>query len=183
MMPRCHDHGLLVAGIVCFSLLMACSPSEKDRLLHKIVAERARHATNDERRHIVEAVVRAERRTGVDALLLLSMAEEESHFKPGARSRRGALGLLQVRAATGKDVAARNGIPWDGEASLLEPRVNVLIGATYLSELRTRFDSWDLALTAYHQGPTKTKRLAKSGRNPSSRYAARVLRRLDAWRR
>lgn len=182
-MPRWRLGMPLLVGIVCFPLLLACGPSDKDRLLHDIVAERAKQVTAEVRRDIVEAVVRAERRTGVDALLLLSMVEEESNFKPRARSRRGALGLLQVRAATGKDVAKRHGISWDGETSLLEPRVNILIGATYVSELRARFGSWDLALTAYNRGPTKTKRLARKGVSPSSRYAARVLRRFEAWRR
>jgi soluble lytic murein transglycosylase len=97
-------------------------------------------------------------------------------------SRRGAVGLLQVQRATGQDVARRHEIEWDGRASLLEPSTNLLIGGVYLRELRERFGSWDLALTAYNEGPTRARRASRRGRTPSSRYAARVLRRFEELR-
>ena len=144
--------------------------------------ERASHLQKADHREIARGLSRAERKTGVDALLLLAVMEEESHFRPRAKSRRGALGLMQVRPATGRDVAKRNRISWSGEASLFQPSVNILVGAAYLRELRERFGSWDLALTAYNHGPTRARQLAGGGRNPSSRYAARVLRRFESLR-
>jgi len=109
--------------------------------------------------------------------------EEESHFRPLARSRRGALGLLQIRAATGRDVAERSRIPWKGEVSLFEPSTNLLIGATYLAELRNTFGSWDLALTAYNQGPTRARKIGARGTKRSSRYSEQVLRQFEVLRR
>jgi soluble lytic murein transglycosylase len=163
--------------------LFACaSDSNTVRFIDEILQRRATHLADGDRRDVAVALIRTERRTGVDTLLLLALMEEESHYKYRARSRRGALGLLQVRPATGREVAERNRIPWDGEDSLFEPTVNILIGGTYLSELKNRFGSWDLALTAYHQGPTKAKKAANRGRTPSSRYAARVLRRFEAFK-
>ena len=111
----------------------------------------------------------------MNAILLLALMEEESRYKPRAKSKRGAVGLLQIRPMTGKDVAQRHQIPWEDGSSLFEPTVNILIGGTYLSELQERLGTWDLALTAYNQGPTKAKKVAKRKSTPSSRYAGRVL--------
>jgi soluble lytic murein transglycosylase len=164
--------------------LLACSDAdtERTRFITEILQERAKHLQSTERAEIVTALLRAERKTGVDALLLFAVAERESHFRPRAKSRRGALGLVQVRPATGREVCRRNRIPWHGDDSLFEPSLNVLIGATYLAELRERFESWDLALTAYNQGPRKARRAASRGQSPSSRYSARVLRRFESLR-
>jgi soluble lytic murein transglycosylase len=148
--------------------------------LIETLQERAEHLGSAERREIARGLIGAERKTGVDAFLLLAVMEEESHFKQRARSRRGALGLLQVLPETGREVAQRNRISWKGEASLFQPSVNILIGAAYLAELRERFGGWDVALTAYSHGPTKARELARRGRKPSSRYAARVQRRFES---
>jgi soluble lytic murein transglycosylase-like protein len=167
---------------VCLSLACATWNAERTGFITGFLEERAKHLRSADRGEIVRGLMRAERKTGVDALLLLSVMEEESHFKLRARSRRGAMGLMQIRLVTGQDVAERNGIPWRGEVSLFEPSVNILIGATHLAELQERFGSWDLALTAYNQGATNARRAMKRGRNPSSRYADRVLRRFDSLR-
>ena len=168
--------------VLCFAV--GCSQQDPGRVdsFTEILQKRARHLQGAERERIVQGLLEAERQTGINALLLVAVVEEESHFRTLARSRRNALGLMQVRPATARDVCERNQLPWDGEASLLEPSLNLLIGATYLAELRDRFGTWDLALTAYNQGPTKAGRAATRGRSPSSRYAARVLRRFDLLR-
>jgi soluble lytic murein transglycosylase len=163
---------------------LACSAADTERTLFitGVLQERAKHLQRTERSEIVAALLRAERKTGVDAFLLFAVAERESHFRPRARSHRGALGLVQVRPSTGREVCRRNRIPWKGDASLFEPSFNVLIGAIYLAELRERFGSWDLALTAYNRGPTDARRAAARGKSPSSRYAARVLRQFESLR-
>lgn len=164
--------------------LLACFGVDAERtyFITGVLQQRARHLPRSERNEIVAALLKAERKTGVDALLLLAVAEKESHFRPRARSRRGALGLAQVRPSTAREVCRRNRIPWKGDASLFEPSFNLQIGAIYLSELRERFGSWDLALTAYNRGPTEARRAAARGKSPSSRYAARVLRGLETLR-
>ncbi len=168
-----------------FCLWLACADRDNRRFefITGHLEQRAQHLEPVDRHEIARGLLCAEQQTGVDAFLLLAVVEEESRFRPRARSRRGALGLLQIRPGTGRDVAHRHRISWEGEASLLEPSVNLLIGATYLSELREGFGSWDLALTAYHQGPTRARSVARPGRNPSSQYAARVLERFESVRR
>jgi soluble lytic murein transglycosylase-like protein len=165
--------------------MVACATTETERVefISAILQERASQLSCADRRAIGRGLLRAERDSGVDALLLLAVAEEESHFRARAKSRRGALGLMQVRPHTARAVAERNRIPWEGAASLYEPSVNIRIGAIYLAELRERFNSWDMALTAYNQGPVAARRAAKRGRSPSSGYSARVLRRFESLRR
>jgi soluble lytic murein transglycosylase len=171
-----------VIALVCVPLACATGDAERSKFIGETLRQRAKHVKSADRDKILEGLLRAERRTEVDALLLLAVAEEESHFKRHAKSRRGALGLMQIRPATGRDVCKRNGIPWNGEATLFDPSTSLLIGATYLAELRERFGSWDLALTAYNEGPTRAKRAADRKRHPSSRYAVRVLKRYETFR-
>jgi len=176
---RAIPFATMIVGLVLF----ACAGDDGTaRIIDGVLQERATHLTNRERREIAKGLIRAEERSGVDALLLLALMEEESHYRLRARSQRGALGLLQVQPATGQELAERHQIPWDGQDSLFEPAANILIGAIYLGELKQRFGSWDLALAAYRQGPTRTNRILRRGRTPSSRYSAQVLRRFEAFR-
>ena len=166
-----------LAVAVCFTA--GCGDLAERRQLERVLAERAAHLSAEDRARIVRGAQRASRRFEIDALMLLAVAEEESRFRPTARSRRGALGLMQVRPETARNVARRHAIEWSGPDQLYDPEFGLIVGAAYLSELRERFDSWELALTAYHQGPTRTRSLMARGRDPLSGYSARVQRRRE----
>lgn len=91
----------------------------------------------------------ASSRHGVDSLLLLSMIEVESSFKPGVVSRRGAVGLMQVLPTTA-------GLTLE---ELTQPPVNIDRGARYLRRLLDRFGGdLELTLAAYNAGPTNVRR-------------------------
>ena len=107
--------GWVVASIACVAV--ACTTST-ERSLIRILQQRGPHLRPPEHAEIAAGLIRAERSTGIDALLLLAVVEEESHFRTRARSRRGALGLLQVRPETAREVARSHGIPWSGDSSL-----------------------------------------------------------------
>lgn len=101
----------------------------------------------------------------LDPLLVLAIMKTESSFKPHAVSRKGALGLLQI-----KPVAAR-AVHFEAR-QLLDPFVNVHIGIQYLSHLRHVLGRDQMRiLTAYNMGPTRVRRL----KNYSSHYARKVL--------
>ena len=108
--------------------------------------------------------------------------EEESHYRIRAKSRRGAIGLMQIRPLTARHLAERNGVAWRGADQLYDPARNVQLGAAYLEELRDDFGSWDLALTAYNAGPQAARKARKRGKKPSSSYARRVLGRYERFR-
>ncbi len=80
---------------------------------------------------------------GVPANLLKAVASAESAFQPGAVSRAGAEGLMQLMPS----VAASLGVdPFD-------PGQAIPAAARLLSSYREQFGSWRLALAAYNAGP------------------------------
>lgn len=90
----------------------------------------------------------AAHRNGVDSLLLASVVEAESGFRPDAVSDKGALGLMQLMP-----------LHFTGIEQPLDPEVNLNLGARYLGDLRRRYDGdLTLALAAYHAGPGAVER-------------------------
>jgi len=92
------------------------------------------------------------RRADIDPLLVLALIEVESAFDAGARSRRGALGLMQLREPTMRAERVRNGLP---PADPVDPIANVQSGVRYLRRLLDAFEREDLALMAYNAGPNR----------------------------
>ena len=83
-----------LVAVVCVGWLFACATADRERtdFLAGILRDRAAHLRQEDTDEIARGLVRAERETEIDALLLLAVAEEESRFKTRPRSRRGALG-------------------------------------------------------------------------------------------
>ena len=81
---------------------------------------------------------------GVDPLLLYSVMHQESSFKSGAISPKGARGLMQLMPGT----AARYGV-----TNIFDPKQNIEGGARYLRFLLDHFDGdLNLALAGYNAG-------------------------------
>lgn len=102
----------------------------------------------------VDTLVRdASRRYRLDYGLLSALIQVESGFQPGARSPKGALGLMQIMPAT----AARYGV--NSPQRLLDPGVNIDVGARYLRDLAERFGGRvELVLAAYNAGEFAVER-------------------------
>ncbi|MDH3284378.1 MAG: transglycosylase SLT domain-containing protein [Acidobacteriota bacterium] len=171
---------ILAMGLAsCVVWRSAARDREEHALVLSIIEARASSLVDPDRRRLADALGSTSRDHGVDSLLLLSVIEQESHFDPSARGPRGGLGLMQVTPLTARHVAARLEIEQPVAAELFEPTVNVRLGGAYLSELKSRFGTWELALAAYNEGPTRVARQVALGRTPSSEYAESILRR---WR-
>lgn len=101
-----------------------------------------------------EAVNTAAALSGLSPSWIYAVLRQESLYNPEARSRRDALGLLQLLLPTARAVAKRWKQPTPSAEDLFKPEINVTLGAAYLSELRKRFDGrYILALGAYNAGP------------------------------
>lgn len=142
----------------------------------------ARHLGTEIRKSIGVAIARAEREHGIPALLIVSLIVQESGFDPTAENA-GALGLLQLRPFVARDYAARRGVRWGGDATLLDPVKNIQLATGYLGELIARFGSLDLALEAYNKGPEYVKRQLRqtSDASPTARFVKSVLGRYESY--
>jgi soluble lytic murein transglycosylase len=152
------------------------------KTLQAVLWSEARHLGSEIRESVGAAIARAERDHGIPALLIVSLIVQESGFDPTAENA-GALGLLQLRPFVAKDYAARRGIRWNGEATLLDPARNIQLASGYLGELIARFGSLDLALEAYNKGPELVKRqLRENGdQGPTARFAKSVMGRYQRY--
>jgi len=93
---------------------------------------------------------------GLDPNVVAALIRQESNWEPKARSRVGALGLMQVMPATGRELAKALGIRRWSTDQLLDPATNIRLGTQYLAAALRRFEG-DLprALAAYNAGPSR----------------------------
>lgn len=121
-----------------------------------------------------EQIFDAARRYGLDSLLVASLVEAESSFRPGAVSPQGAVGLMQVMPRTG------HGLGGGGAVDLGDPGINLDVGVRYLHELLDFYDGdLELALAAYNAGPGAVERFG--GVPPYRETRAYLMRVLSTY--
>ncbi len=109
----------------------------------------------------VAAAYRSGREMALDPLLILAVIAVESRFNPVAQSEFGAQGLMQVIPKFHADkLQAVN-----SQAGLLDPEVNIQVGASILREYMKRFGEVEDALQMY----------GGAFDEPTSIYAGKVL--------
>jgi soluble lytic murein transglycosylase-like protein len=123
---------------------------------------------------LLRTVDRSAQRFGIDPLTVLAIIKIESEFDPIAVSPRGAMGLMQLRADTARELAEMLGIPWASDEMLLDPDMNVLLGTFYLSRLSRRFGDLDEALAAFHLGPARVEVSKVQGESVPLEYSNQV---------
>jgi len=96
-----------------------------------------------------------------------------------AVSEVGAMGLMQILPATGKELADRMNIEWRGPDTLFDPVINVKLGTAYLRQLADRYGNVHTALAAYNWGPGRIDRRLRRGATVPSRYIEQVMRVVD----
>jgi soluble lytic murein transglycosylase len=87
------------------------------------------------------------------------LMRSESLFMPDVRSGAGAIGLMQIMPATGKEITAKLGKKWHGSSVLSNPETNIDLGTEYLRMMLDRFDNnYPAATAAYNAGPHRVTR-------------------------
>jgi soluble lytic murein transglycosylase-like protein len=103
---------------------------------------------------------------GVDARLVRAVIQVESAYKQAARSRKGAMGLMQLMPETARQYAVAD--PYD-------PETNIEAGIKHLKSLLTRMPV-DLALAAYNAGEAAVQKFRGIPPYPETRsYVSRIL--------
>jgi soluble lytic murein transglycosylase len=100
-----------------------------------------------------DEVVRWAPPAGVPIALLQALMREESALDPRVVSPAGAVGLTQLMIPTAQSVAQRLRLGRPSRGDLMNPPLNIRLGARYLGELIRRFEGQvPLALAAYNAG-------------------------------
>lgn len=95
----------------------------------------------------------------LDLAWVFGLVRQESAFDEDARSPAGALGLMQVMPATGRETARAMGLRNFSPAQLTQSRMNIPIGTEYLQRMLGRFEgNLVLATAAYNAGPGNVSR-------------------------
>ncbi len=94
--------------------------------------------------------------------LVAALIREESRFRTGAVSERGARGLMQLMPVTAEWVAGEMGMDF-GRIDIHDPETNVALGTWYLAHLVDRFHSVPLAVAAYNGGMDRVSRWMQQG--------------------
>ncbi len=135
-------------------------PDPRQRGIAAYLARKYRVALDATERLVVNAFAAATE-TGVDPLLILAVMAVESSLNPIAESGYGARGLMQVVPRFHLEKVASYG----GANALLEPDVNIRVGAEILKEYIRRMGSLEGGLQLY----------AGAADDPERGYARKVL--------
>jgi len=109
----------------------------------------------------------ASRSFGLGKDLIRAVIKAESNFNPGAESRSGAVGLMQLLPSTGRDLGVRD---------LFDPRDNIMGGTRYLAMLLDRYrGNLKSALAAYNWGLGNLEGSPDRLPRETRRYIQRVL--------
>ena len=102
----------------------------------------------------------------LDPSVIYGVMRRESLFDPMAKSRVGALGLMQLMPATAKSVARSLGLKRLKQADILKIENNINLGTQYFRSVMNRFDNnVSLAAAAYNAGPRNVKKWLPQGEN------------------
>jgi len=124
------------------------------------------HATQLHLDAFADEIGDSARQFGLDPALVRAVIHAESGFNPSARSRKGAIGLMQLMPATARLM---------GVVDATAPSRNIRGGTRYLASLMLRFkNDVAMATAAYNAGPEAVRKHA--GVPPFSETQAYVQR-------
>lgn len=113
-------------------------------------------------------VAKESRSSGIAPEWILSIIRQESSYRPEAKSPASASGVMQLMTATAQEIAHDLKMRDFTAESLLDPEVNIRLGAVYFSRLVRNFNgNYPLALAAYNAGPTRLRRWLNSRKDLS----------------
>lgn len=147
------------------------TPFSSDRVEDRLLTEEAREEFFRSQIPWGTHIYREARRNHLAPELVAAVIRSESDFRPWLRSHRDAVGLMQVRPATGLFM---------GSTNVEDPIENIRVGTRYLRYLNRMFNgNQTLVLAAYNAGPGTVKRF---GGIPPYRETQQYVRKVQRAR-
>lgn len=115
----------------------------------QVFAEKKSQGKESTEGSLDQFVGKVSRQEGVDQDLVKAVIQTESSFNPNARSKDGAIGLMQLMPETARELGVENP---------KNPRENIKGGVKYLGKMMDRYGSVEKALAAYNAGPKAVDR-------------------------
>jgi soluble lytic murein transglycosylase len=101
----------------------------------------------------------AAKKRDLPAAWIYGVMRQESLFLRQAVSSSDALGLLQLKLATARDVARRAGLPRPDRDDLFDAETNIALGSAYLRQMTDRYGGqFVLTVASYNAGPNAVAR-------------------------
>lgn len=159
--PGAQDDGDLAAAESATGAGAAAGPDARHQAIADYLSRRFQVAAGPTA-EVVGNAHRVGAQAGVDPLLILAVIAIESRFHPYAESPAGAKGLMQIIPRYHLDKLE----PLGGEEAVLDPEVNLRVGAAILQEYQRRAGNLRDALQMYNGASA----------DHSYGYATKVLR-------
>lgn len=125
--------------------------------------------------YLPEVLLAESRANDIDPALVAGLIRQESDFNPGATSRVGARGLMQIMPAVGRQLALNQGLAtWD-DVLLYQPDVSLHLGTAHLAQQLRQHPDLPRALAAYNAGNARVARWsAKRGVEDAEVFVERI---------
>ncbi|MBE6679584.1 MAG: lytic transglycosylase domain-containing protein [Ruminococcaceae bacterium] len=114
-------------------------------------------------RDFAEFVEKYSQKYKVPEKICYAVIKCESGFDSAAKSRSGAIGLMQIMPDTFTYLCSLEGANYE-TGMLYDPETNIRFGTFYLSVLYERFGIWETAFAAYNAGPSRVDGWIKDGK-------------------
>lgn len=112
-----------------------------------------------------QTVLRQSQHQQIDPAWAFAVIRQESAFIHDARSRAGALGLMQLLPRTARSVARSLRLPMRSQRDILDVENNIKLGVRYLRKVKDRFHGHPvLATAAYNAGGRNVNRWLPQGK-------------------
>ena len=99
-----------------------------------------------------ETIVKYADYYGLDRALVFAVVNTESSFNKNAKSKAGAMGLMQLKKQTADYIAKTLGAEKYKDYDIFDVETNINFGCYYIKYLYAKFDDMDTALIAYNAG-------------------------------
>lgn len=155
--------------------------SDLEKKIHEIVKTHLPKIYKRKSHEISKTIIDESSKHSLDPYFVMAVISGESSFNPVAIGPVGEVGLMQIRASTGKWMANIIKSKWQGEKTLKDPVMNIKLGTAYLAWLRNKFSGHgQLYLAAYNMGPTSVRNAVSRNVYPKD-YPIHVMKRYIAF--